>query len=114
MSTQIFENNDVNGTGTPCESSSPGKCSPAQQRGHGCHPVTARVKWNKEVNKVAMECFYRRKPLMRKENLFGDTDRQCIENEEKGERLNQQSNVSATRQGQLERMAGYQNLNWKQ
>ena len=63
MSNQIFENNDVNGTGTPCESSSPGKCSPAQQRGHGCHPVTARVKWNKEVNKVAMECFYRRKPF---------------------------------------------------
>ena len=51
---------------------------------------------------------------MRKENLLGDTERQCLENGEKGECLNQWSNVCLTRQGQLERMADFQNLNWKQ
>ena len=29
----------------------------------GRHPVTARVKWNKEVNKVVMEYFHRTKPF---------------------------------------------------
>ena len=63
MSNQIFENNGVNGTGTPCEGPSLGRCSPAQQWGPGRHRATARVKWNKEVNKVVMECFYRSKPF---------------------------------------------------
>ena len=63
MSNQIFEDNGVNGTGTPCEGSSHDRCFPAQQRGAGCHPATARAKWNKEVNKVVMECFYRSKPF---------------------------------------------------
>ena len=27
------------------------------------HQVTARMKWNKEVKKVVMECFYRSKPF---------------------------------------------------
>ena len=48
---------------------------------------------------------------MRRESLLGDAERECLENGEKGECLNQQSNMCATRQGQLERMAGYQNLN---
>ena len=61
MLNKIFENNGVNGTGTPCECPSPSRCSPAQQWGPGCHPVTARVKWNKELNKIVMECFYRSK-----------------------------------------------------
>ena len=40
---------------------------------------------------------------MRKENLFGDTERGCLEIREKGEEcLNQQSNVCVTRKGQLE------------
>ena len=60
---QSPENNGVNGTGTPCEGPSPGRCSPAQQRGPGRHLATARMKWNKEVNKVVMECFYRSKPF---------------------------------------------------
>ena len=38
-------------------------CPPAQQRGPGRNPATTRVKWNKEVNKVVMECFYRSKPF---------------------------------------------------
>ena len=53
----------MNGTGTLCESASPGRCSPAQQRRLGRHQVTARMKWDKEVNKVVMECFYRSKPF---------------------------------------------------
>ena len=61
MLNKIFENDGVNGTGTTCECPSPSRCSPAQQWGPGCHPVTARVKWNKELNKIVMECFYRSK-----------------------------------------------------
>lgn len=53
----------MNGTGTSSESASPGRCSLAQQRRPGRHQVTARVKWDKEVNKVVMECFYRSKPF---------------------------------------------------
>ena len=63
MSNQIFENNGVNGTGTPYEGPSPGRCSSTQQRQPDCHTATARVKWNKEVNKVVTECFYRNKPF---------------------------------------------------
>ena len=57
------KNNGVNGTGTRCKGPSPGRCSPAQQRGPGRHLATARMRWNKEVNKVVMECFYRSKPF---------------------------------------------------
>ena len=42
---------------------------------------------------------------MRKENLLGDTERECLENGEKGECLNQQSNGCVTRKVQLERIA---------
>ena len=63
MFNQIFEHNGVNRTGTECEGSSSSKCSPAQQRGLGRHPATARMKWDKEVNKVVMECFYRSRPF---------------------------------------------------
>ena len=67
--------NGVNGTGMSCEGPSPGRCSPAQQRGPGRHHATARMKWNKEVN------------------LPGDTDKECLENGGIGECLSQQSNV---------------------
>ena len=63
MSNQIFENNGMNGTGTPCEGPLPGRCSTVQQRGPGRHPETVRVKWNKEVKKVVMGYFYRNKPF---------------------------------------------------
>jgi len=63
MSSQIFEDNGVNGTGTLCEGVSPGRCSPVQQRGPGRYPATARKKWSKEVNIVVMECYFRSKPL---------------------------------------------------
>ena len=45
------------------EGSSPSMCFLVQQPEPGRHQVTARIKWNKEVNKVVMECFYRSKPF---------------------------------------------------
>ena len=56
MSNQFFENSAVNKTETPCEGPFPGRCSLAQQWRLVCHPATARVRWNKEVNKIAIEC----------------------------------------------------------
>ena len=56
--------NTAPGVGTLYESPrTPGRCSPAQQRGRGEHHVTARKKWSKEVNIVIMECYYRSKPI---------------------------------------------------
>ena len=63
MSNQNFENNGVNGTRPLGEGSSPGRCFLVQQREPGHYQVTARMKWNKEVKKVVMECFYRSKPF---------------------------------------------------
>ena len=39
---------------------------------------------------------------------------ECLENGEKGECFNQQSNVYVTKQEQLERMVCCQKLNWMQ
>ena len=63
MPNQNFENNGVNGTRPLGESSSPGRCFLVQQPEPDRHQVTARIKWNKEVNKTAIECFYRSKPF---------------------------------------------------
>ena len=63
MSNQIFEQSGVNRTGTECEGFSSGRCSPKTAAGLGLHPATARMKWDKEVNKVVMECFYRSRPF---------------------------------------------------
>ena len=63
MSNQNFENNSMNGTRTLGKGSSSGRCFLIKQRKPGLHQVTARMKWNKEVNKIVMECFYRSKPF---------------------------------------------------
>ena len=63
MSNQNFENIVVNRTRLLGEGSSPGRCFLVQQQEPGRHQVTARMKWNKKVNKVVMECFYRSKPF---------------------------------------------------
>ena len=63
ISNQSFENNGVNGTRPLGKGSSFGRCFLVQQREPGCHQLTARMKWNKEVNKVVMEFFYRSKPF---------------------------------------------------
>ena len=61
ISNQNFENKGVNGTRPLGKGSLPGRCFLVQQLESSRHQVTARMKWNKEVNKVAMECFYRSK-----------------------------------------------------
>ena len=53
----------MNRTDTSWEDLSPGSLFLAQQRGPVRHRATGRVKWNKEVNKIVMECFYRSKPF---------------------------------------------------
>ena len=58
MSNQNSERNGLNGTRPLGEGSSPGRCFLVQQREPGRHQVTARMKWNKEVNKVVMEGFF--------------------------------------------------------
>ena len=63
MSSQNFENNDVNRTRPLEEGSSPSKCFLVHQRELGRHQDTARMKWNKEVIKVVMECLCRSKPF---------------------------------------------------
>ena len=63
MSNQNCENNGVNGTRPLGEGPSPGRCFLVQQREPGRLQVTARMKQNKEVNKIVMECFYRSKPF---------------------------------------------------
>ena len=63
MSIHSIENYGVNGTGSASESSSPDRCSSAQQRGPGCQPATTRMKWDKEVNKLVMECFLKSRPF---------------------------------------------------
>ena len=61
-----------------------------------------------------MEYFMEVSCQIRKENLSGETERECLQNGEKREYLNQQSNMYVIRQGQSETMVGYQNLKWKQ
>ncbi|XP_063585458.1 uncharacterized protein LOC134762848 [Penaeus indicus] len=63
MSDQSIENNGANGTGTPGEEATPGRCFSAQQREPGRHPATARKTWSKDIDKVIMECFYRSNPF---------------------------------------------------
>ena len=65
LSNQNFENNGVNGTRPLGDGSSPDRCFLEQQRELGPHQVTARMKWNKEVNKVVMGYFYRSKMSFR-------------------------------------------------
>ena len=54
-------NNNNNDNNNNNNNNNNNRCSPAQLQGPRCHRATARVKWNKEVNKVVMESFYRNK-----------------------------------------------------
>ena len=53
----------VNGTGAFCEGASSGRCPVGEQRRPGRDPATARMMWSKDVNKVVMECYLKRKPV---------------------------------------------------
>ena len=50
---------------------------------------------------------------MKKGSLSDDTDKECLQNGEIEDCLSQQSNVYVTKQGQLGKMNGCHNLNWK-
>ena len=114
MSNQNFENNGVNKTRPLEEGSLAGRCFLVQQREPGRHQVTARMKWNKEVKKVVMECFNRTKPFDEEwKPIRGYIQRMFREWRDRG-CLNQQSNVYVTKHGKLGKMDGYHNLNWKQ
>ena len=103
MSNQNFENNGVNGTRPLGE----------EQQEPGRHQVSARMKWNKEVSKVVIECFYRSKPFDEegkpvrgyRQRMFRESsDRWLFESTE--QRVCDQAL-------QLGKMDGYHNLNWK-
>ena len=63
MLNQDFENSSVNGTRPLGGGSSSGRCFLVKQQEASYHQVAGRMKWNKEINKVVMECFYRSKPF---------------------------------------------------
>ena len=48
--------NGMNGTGAFGEGASSGRCPVDEQGRPGHHPATARMMWNKDVNKVVMGC----------------------------------------------------------
>ena len=63
MSNQDIENSSVNGSRPLGEGSSSGRRFLVKQQEASYHQVAGRMKWNKEINKVVMECFYRSKPF---------------------------------------------------
>lgn len=65
MENNTCRENGVNGTGTLRESASPGRVVGEQQPTPGRHQATARTKWNKEVNRIVMRCFYMSEPSRR-------------------------------------------------
>ena len=58
-------NNGVNGAVISRTSSSPGREVEGQQPIPGRHQDTARGRWNTEVNKLVMRCFFRSEPTKR-------------------------------------------------
>ena len=114
MSNQNFENNFVNGTRPLGEGSSPGRCFLVQQREPGRHQVTARMKWNKDVNKVVMECFYRSKPFDDEGNLSEKECRQRMFRERKDRGLFESTEQRVCDQARtIRKTDGYHNLKWK-
>ena len=70
------------------------------------------MKWNKEVNKAVMECFYRSKPFDKEgKPVIGYRQRMFREWRDRG--LFESTEQHVTKQGQLGKMDGYRNLNWK-
>ena len=51
--------NGLNGTGAISKSASLGMEVGGHQPTPGRHQATAKFKWNKEVNKIVMKCFYK-------------------------------------------------------
>ena len=98
VSIHCIETNGMNRTRSASESSSPVRCSSAQQRGPGRQPATARMKWDEAVKKVVMECFYKIRSFDEVgKPIRGYRQRMFREWRERGV-LNQQSNVYMTKQ----------------
>ena len=57
--------NDVNETQAPSEGVTPGRVSGEQPQALGRYPATARTKWTKAVNKLAMKCYIKSNPGIR-------------------------------------------------
>ena len=112
-SNQNIENNGVNGTRPLGEGSSPSRCFLVQQQEPSRHQVTARMKWNKEVKKVVMECFYRSKPF----DEEGKPVRGCRQRmlrEWQDTRFLESTEQRVSDHARAIRKNGYHNLNWKQ
>ena len=67
MSDLNNEDNDVNGAEAHSDGPSSGRCSMEQQRRPGRHHATSdhertRQIWNKELNVIVAECYYKREP----------------------------------------------------
>ena len=58
----------------------------------GCHPDTARIKWNREVNKAVMKCFYRSHLFDENLKKSRAVERECSENQLKKDRLKSLNN----------------------
>ena len=86
---QNFENNGVNRIRPLGEGSPSSRCFLVQQRELIFHQVTAGMKWNKKVNKVVMEYFYRSKRFDEEEKPV-----ECLENGEIEDSLNRQSSCA--------------------
>ena len=65
MENNTCRENGVNGTATLRGSALPGRVVGEQQPTPGRHQSTARTKWNKEVNRIVMRCFYMSEPSKR-------------------------------------------------
>ena len=61
--TENYVQNTDPGAGTLCEGSRSGRCPVVQQRRPGRHPITAKRKWNKELNVAVMECYFLSDPV---------------------------------------------------
>ena len=57
MSNKKSLNNSVKESGTEGEVFLPGRYPKGKQHEPGCHPATARRKWSKEDNKMAILCY---------------------------------------------------------
>jgi len=110
LNTSLFPNN-VNGAGTSCEGTSSGRCSSGEQQGPGRYPMTARMRWSKEVNRVMMECFYRSKPSDEEGRPIRGYRQRMFRQWRLRGMLSLQNNMYVTRQGPLERMGGHQSMN---
>ena len=63
MSYSNYEDNGMNETGASSEGLSPGRCPTVWQGGPGRYQVSAKMKWNKELNVAVMECYFLSKPI---------------------------------------------------